>query len=337
MSGAGDYSGVEVPSVFSHLRRFPLKDALLLFDRDTGLNVLCDGQETMGLAPIAPRVIQFGITNRCNLACSFCSRDLDAASEWTEDSAFDILAALAADGVLEVAFGGGEPFTFRGFTSLVHRLHEATPLAINITTNGLALTEERLAEIQAAVGQLRLSLYDDNDWKDRVQLLARCGVRFGVNYLVTPARLSTLTTIVLELAARGCRDVLLLSYNGHDEAMHLSPTEASSLAAEVNQLARALPRCRLALDVCWGERLEAVPRLFSKTDCGAGAECMVITSDRRVMPCSFHDVSLPIRDADDVMSIWREQKDMMSRASTLPGCARIKGFGLAPIALGRTP
>jgi len=51
--------------------------ALLLFDRDTGLNVLCDGPETLALRPVAPRVVQFGITNQC--ACSFCSRDLWSA------------------------------------------------------------------------------------------------------------------------------------------------------------------------------------------------------------------------------------------------------------------
>jgi MoaA/NifB/PqqE/SkfB family radical SAM enzyme len=302
----------------------------------TGLNVLCDGEETVGLVPVAPRVIQFGITNRCNLACTFCSRALDAESSWTSDSAFELLAELAAHGVLEVAFGGGEPLTFRGFTRLVRRLHDETPLAVNITTNGIALDEDRLEEIAGSFGQLRLSLYDDNDWRSRVDLLANAGARFGVNYLVTPSRLPSLATTILELATLGCRDILLLSYNGRDDALHLSAPETAQLTTQVNLLSRALPRCRIALDVCWGERLEAVPTLFRKADCGAGTEFIVVTSDQRVMPCSFHDVAFPVHSATDVLNIWRDKRDTMSRASKIAGCARAPGFGLTPITLGRT-
>ena len=321
-----------LPAGLAALRRFPMHDALLLFDRATGRNVRCDGPETAGLRPVAPRVVQFGITNRCNLACRFCSRDRDAASAWTADSAFAMLAGLAAAGVLEVAFGGGEPWTFRGFAALVRRLHAETPLAINVTTNGLALTPARLAEIAGCYGQIRISLYDDNDWRDRVAMCAAAGARFGVNYLVTPARLPGLEAIVLELAARGCRDILLLSYKGHDAALHLSRAQSDALAARVQLLARALPGHRLALDVCWGEQLAAVPRLFRKADCGAGAEFVVLTSDQRVMPCSFHHVALAARSAAEVMAIWRGRQAALGSAARVPGCARDSE---APITLGR--
>lgn len=310
-------------------RPFPLDGALLLFDRDSGDNVLLDGPETASLRLVAPRVVQFGITNQCNLACAFCSRDVAATSAWTAESAFALLAELAAAGVLEVAFGGGEPWTFRGFASLVRRLHAETLLAVNVTTNGLALTRARLAEIAGCYGQIRVSLYDDNGWRERVALCADAGARFGVNYLVTPARLRELETTVLELVALGCRDVLLLAYNGHDAALHLSTAEAADLAARVRLLRGALAGVRLALDVCWGERLESVPRLFAKADCGAGSELLVVTSDRRVMPCSFHHVSLPFATAGELLAIWRERRALLSAPSQLPGCARAPGFGLA--------
>jgi MoaA/NifB/PqqE/SkfB family radical SAM enzyme len=310
-------------------RPFPMQGALLLFDRDSGENVLLDGPETASLRPIAPRVVQFGITNHCNLACTFCSRDVAAASAWTAESAFTLLAELAAAGALEVAFGGGEPWTFRGFTSLVRRLHTETPLAVNFTTNGIALTRGRLAEIAGCYGQIRISLYDDNAWRERVALCADAGARFGVNYLVTPARLRDLDTTVLELVALGCRDILLLAYNGHDTTLHLSSSEAADLSTRVRLLRGALTGVRLALDVCWGERLESVPRLFAKADCRAGSEFIVVTSDRRVMPCSFHHVALPFNTASDVLAVWRERQPMLSAPSRVPGCARSPGFGLA--------
>jgi MoaA/NifB/PqqE/SkfB family radical SAM enzyme len=319
-----------VPLALAHLRRFPLDGALLLFDRDTGLNALCDGPETADLRQIAPRAVQFGITNRCNLACTFCSRDVAAESAWSAADAFAVLADLARDGLLEVAFGGGEPWVFPGFADLVRRLHDETPLAVHFTTNGLALTRERLAAVRGRYGQLRLSLYDDNDWRRRVADLASAGARFGVNYLVTPARLPTLETIVIELASLGCRDVLLLSYNGHDRSLHLDAAEAHDLARRVGVLSRALERrCQLKLDVCWGERMEGVPRLLDRTDCGAGRDFLVITSDRKVQPCSFHDLAIPIRDASDVMNVWRTRRADLAAPSTLPGCARTPGYGFA--------
>jgi MoaA/NifB/PqqE/SkfB family radical SAM enzyme len=79
---------------------------------------------------------QVGITNACNLACTFCSRDREARSEWTVDSTFEVLSGLARAGTLEVAFGGGEPLAFRGFDGLVRRLATETPLAVHLTTIG---------------------------------------------------------------------------------------------------------------------------------------------------------------------------------------------------------
>lgn len=328
--GTADLNRVSVPAGLSHLRRFPMDGALLLFDRDSGLNALCDGEETMHLRQVAPRVVQFGLTNHCNMACHFCSRDTTAASTWTAEDIVAFAAELAAAGVLEVAFGGGEPWAFPDFADLVCRLHDETPLAISFTTNGLALTRRRLTAIAGRYGQIRLSLYDDNDWRSRVARLAEAGARFGVNYLVTPDRLTMLATVVLELVERGCRDVLLLSYNGHDRSLHFDPGQAAALRSDVNVLARALgSRCVLKLDVCWGNRMHGVPRLFDRTDCGAGREFVVVTSDRKLMPCSFHHASMPVTSGADLIAAWRARHARFAGASQIPGCARAPSYGIA--------
>jgi MoaA/NifB/PqqE/SkfB family radical SAM enzyme len=273
--------------------------------------------------------VQFAITNQCNLACSFCSRDLLAESEWTVDSAFGFLEDLANAGVLEVAFGGGEPWAFSKFPELVRRLYDETPLAVNFTTNGLAMTFARLRMIEGRYGQIRLSLYDNNDWERRVAMLGDAGARFGVNYLVTPQRLPDLEVVVLRLVALGCRDVLLLSYNGSDQRLHLNCHQSKELSGRVRQLGRALRgRAVLKLDVCWGERLDAVPRLFDKADCGAGRDFIVVTSDRQLMSCSFHHLRIPIACADEVMEIWRTRQGQLASPSVIPGCARAPEYGL---------
>lgn len=327
-----DERSVEVPSALAGMRRYALDDALLLFDRRTGLTAVCDGPETAGLRMRVPRVVQFAITNACNLACVFCSRDAAAASAWTADAAFALLSGLSERGVLEVAFGGGEPLAFKGFTALVRRLHDETELAVSLTTNGTLLSDAALAALAPCVGQVRLSVYDDVDHRPLLARLAASGVRFGVNWLVTPARLASVEAVALDLVARGCRDLLLLSYNGHDDAMHLSRAQSDELAGRVERLSRALGgRARVKLDVCWGERMEAVPQLFGTRPCAAGREFVVITSDRRMSACSFHHRSFAVEGADDVLRAWRDERDALASPAEQPGCARAEGFGLGGV------
>lgn len=103
------------------MRRYALDGALLAFDPRTGITAHCTGPATRHLRRRVPRVIQFAITNACNLDCQFCSRDAREPSLWSADEAAVLLGELARAGVLEVAFGGGEPFVFRDLPRLLAR------------------------------------------------------------------------------------------------------------------------------------------------------------------------------------------------------------------------
>jgi hypothetical protein len=123
--------------------------------------------------------------------------------------------------------------------------------------------------------------------------------------------------------------VLLLAYNGRDRALHLAPAEAADLARRVRALGRALAgRMTIKLDVCWGERMEAVPRLLAPGPCPAGREFVVLTSDRRLAPCSFHHVSFPVASAADVLRVWADERATLGSPARDPGCARTPGYGL---------
>ncbi len=327
-----DLDAICVPAPLAGLRRYALDGALLLFDPRTGLTAVCDGEETAHLRLRVPRVVQFGITNACNLACAFCSRDERAGSEWTVESALALLRALDAAGTLEVAFGGGEPLAFAGFARLVERLAAETRLAVSLTTNGTLLDDALAARLAPHLGQVRVSAHDGVDLARTVDTLQRHHARFGVNYLLTPERLASLEARVLEWVARGVRDVLLLAYNGRDRALHLSPDDAQRLGERVAVLARALEgRATLKLDICWGERLEAAPRLFGQTPCAAGREFISVSSERRVSPCSFHQHSQPFVDAADLLSILARERESFAAPSREPGCARAVGYGLSTL------
>lgn len=300
-------------------RLHALDGAALFFDRRDGTSIHVRGPLTRHLRRRAPRVVQFAITNRCNLSCSFCYRALEAESAWTVDDAASLLGELDRAGVLEVAFGGGEPFAFRGFPTLLARLRAETRLAVSITTNGLLLDRALLDEIEGTYAELRVSLYDEASLAAIDRLAGR---RFGVNVLVTPARLPEIERIVFDLAARGAKSVLLLSYNGEDD-LHLDAASTRELGRRVDRLSRALAgHAAVATSICFGDRLDPLPRALPSPTCDAGRDFVSITSDRHVQACSFQREKLPVKSAADVLAAFA-RRDFMGAPAPVRGCARL--------------
>ncbi len=309
-------------------RAHPLDGKLLLFERDSGLNLLLEGEETAHLTRTAPRTLLIAVTNVCNLTCHFCYRDLKLASSWTADTLLEFCREAAEWGVLEVAFGGGEPMLLKGWERFIHDLYAETPLCINFTTNGMLLTDAFLQNIAGKYGNIRVSLYDTNDWEHTIRRFAANRARFGVNWLITPEELPRLEVMFLNLLGMGVRDFLLLSYKGSDPALHLSRAQVDQLAALVNKLHAAVKDlATLKLDVCWGDALGGVPRLFDLSDCGAGDEFLSITSDKQIKPCSFHHHAIPFNTLSDVRAYWEKQRTRR-QAAAIAGCARLPNRAL---------
>jgi len=304
----------------SRFREHPLDGAMLYFHPETGTHVRARSNATRALRRRAPRVVMFGITNHCNLRCAFCSRDAARTSDWTAETAASVLEGLAEAGTLEVAFGGGEPFAFRGFEALLVRLHTSTALALNVTTNGTLLRDDALELLRGVLGQVRLSVYDGQPWRAAAERLGRAGHVWGANVLVDDDLLPRLEVLLADLAALGARDVSLLSYVGPDVGRHLSADGEGRLGAIVG--ASPLP-CRVS--VCFGGRLP-VPRLFDGMgaggDCGAGLDFLAVTPDRRVQSCSFQEASFAVESAEDVLTVWRTRRAALAAASPRAGCAR---------------
>lgn len=312
-------------------RTLDLDGAVLHFDRDTGQNVLVRGEETAARRQTAPRVVQLALTNACNKTCGFCYRPMEAKSAWSFEEVLAFGKMLSDWGVLELAIGGGEPTVFPRFPELVQRLWSSTGLAVNFTTNGTRLTDELLDAIDGSIGQIQVSVYDDENTDAVVDRLARRGVRFGLNYLVTPARLRTLDVDLLAWSARGVRDVLLLSYKG-EERLHLSPAELAALDASLVRChAHFRGRLQLKVDVCWSSRLPHAPQLFFDEDCRAGSLFLSVTSDKRVLSCSFASRAkqgIAFSSFDELPTIYARLK-AERRAADVPGCARNVDFGIS--------
>ncbi|MBK9036711.1 MAG: radical SAM protein [Myxococcales bacterium] len=309
-------------------RAHALDGAALFFQPATGVHVRVATAATRALRRQAPRVAMFGITNACNLTCGFCSRDVARPSAWTVATAAAALRGLHDAGTLEVAYGGGEPFAFRGFAELVAELDATTALAQHVTTNGTLIRAATWAPFAGRLGQVRLSIYDDVPWRPAVEVLAGAGQRWGANLLVDAAALPTLPARLADLAARGCHDASLLSYVGPERARHLDDAGRARLAAII---ADSPVACRLS--VCFGDRV-AAPRLPTGDagDCGAGRDFVSITPDRQVQSCSFQDRGLPGATAAEILAAWRTQQARLAAPSPRVGCARLHPVTAPPAA-----
>ena len=173
----------------------------------------------------APRVLQVGLLTPCNLSCSFCYRDPRAPSRLTAEFLEDLLIEAAEWGVLEVAFGGGEPLLFKGFPQLVERLRARSSLGINFTTNGMLLTDELIGSLRENVGEIRVSAYAENGYRRTLQRLAEQVVRAGANWLVTPENVGRVSLFVRDLLFVGAQNVLLLRYKGEDARLQLDEAD----------------------------------------------------------------------------------------------------------------
>lgn len=312
-------------------RSHSLDGKLLLFERDTGMNALLEGDETAHLQRTAPRTLLVAITNACNLTCDFCYRDLENRSLWRYDTLLDFCRAADEWGILEMAFGGGEPMLFPRWAEFINELYDSTRLCVNFTTNGMLLTEDFLRQIAGKYGNIRVSLYEDNDWQQTIKLLVGCGARFGVNWLITPSELPTIEAKFTRLLALGVRDFLLLGYKGGDPNLHLTGDGMTRFSAFVNKVHTALGSAiQLKLDVCWGDSLPDIPRLFTEPDCGAGDDFLSITSDKHVKVCSFQGTptGLAFDTIADLRAIWESRRKTLQPAH-IGGCARLPDRGLS--------
>jgi MoaA/NifB/PqqE/SkfB family radical SAM enzyme/predicted DNA-binding WGR domain protein len=285
------------------------------FDRARGLNVLIADEHTAAVRRRAPRSLQIGLLTPCNLSCSFCYRDRKAPSRLDRAFLVELLQQCDRWGVLEVAFGGGEPLLFDGFAELVEELHATTGLGINVTTNGMFLDRALVQRLRGKVGEWRVSIYPENHWPATLARLA--GESIGVNWIVTPANVHEVEARVRDFRARGARNVLLLGYKGDDPSLLLDEAGLQALRA---QLAR-LEDDRIRLDICWYPRFPDLPHLFARTDCGAGDDILVITADRAVQACSFADHRVPFETFAELQTIYRTMRVARPVANT-GGCTR---------------
>lgn len=106
----------------------------------------------------APTEVHLSVTDRCPSRCEGCYLSAGPDRAGTDpDDLGPVLAELAAAGVFEVAFGGGEAL---GRADLLRLAGAARGLGLvpNLTTSGLGLREAQLPALAGAFGQINVSI-----------------------------------------------------------------------------------------------------------------------------------------------------------------------------------
>lgn len=99
-----------------------------------------------------PRLAYFAVTDRCNLACSFCYADARRRpGRYTGDTArsLRIVGRLADLGVVNLILSGGEPMLREDLCEIA-RAGKRRGMLVGLTTNGTLIFEEEAARLRAA-------------------------------------------------------------------------------------------------------------------------------------------------------------------------------------------
>ncbi|MCK6504307.1 radical SAM protein [Myxococcota bacterium] len=151
-------------------------------------------------ALVAPTEVHLAVTDRCPARCAGCYLEAGPERPVREPGADDLRARLdelAAMGVLEVAFGGGEGLLRADLLDLLAHAR-GLGLVPNLTTSGFGLSPALARRLAPLVGQVNVSLdglgpvyRQVRGWDGAARglqalcTLAEAGCRVGVNTVIT--------------------------------------------------------------------------------------------------------------------------------------------------------
>ncbi len=311
----------------------PETGALLQIDAGTATALRERGTASWGGDPApkgalsAPTEVHFAVTERCPAACDGCY--LDAGPDRggrvpARDDLSAALADLAAQGVFEVAFGGGEALLREDLVALCGWARDLG-LVPNLTTSGFGLTPALAARLAPVVGQVNVSLDGLGEAYRAVRgwdgaglglralaILREAGIRTGVNTVLSRRTFDGLGAFGARLAALGVAEWqwLRLKPTGRGGEVYadqaLTPDQALALwplALAVEAETGLMLRWDCAL-VPWLAAHDLPPERLARlgvTGCTGGETLLARHADGTWAPCSF----VPGDAATDSRQAWR--------------------------------
>lgn len=279
----------------------------------------------------APTEVHLALTNYCAAGCPACYMDSRPTERLeTERADYELalsrIRELANMGVFHVALGGGETLEVPWLFELAAEMRRMG-MVPNITTSGLALTEEK-ARACKVMGQVNVSVdglgetfrasrgYDGfSKAEEAIALLKKNGVRVGVNCVISSKNYEHLDGIFAWARRTKLQDIEFLRYKPagrgtelYDE-YRLSEEQVEQFYPRITELTRKY-RLRVKLDCSFGPFVYAhapdpkMLEFFSVRGCEGGNWLGAVHPDGRAAPCSFAwDESIPV---SEIRQRWHE-------------------------------
>ncbi len=291
------------------------------------------------------RLLAINLTRRCNLSCAHCYLDADALSHSTDDELTtaevcelfnDIVAC--GDGTM-VVLTGGEPLLRRDLEDIVTHGSDLG-LAMVVGSNGIMLTERRVASLQRAgllgvgisVDSLKADKHDQfrgkpGSWARTMAGIEQCRrqeLSFQLHFSVTDDNVGETTAMIEFASASGARvlNVFFLICTGRGSTFtDLSATRYERVLGELIDAQQdhpeliIRPRCaphfkRVALQ----RRPDSLLNRISGNDgdgCIAGTHYCRVTPEGAVTACPYIEEEVGNIRQQAFADIWTDAHDFL--------------------------
>ncbi|MGW4500323.1 sporulation killing factor system radical SAM maturase [Micromonospora sp. NPDC004336] len=253
-----------------------------------------------------PLLASLQLTNRCNLACSFCyaSSGRPLPGELTADDWTKVLERLSGCGLAAVTLTGGEPTIARDFRRI---LVTASALVdhVDVFTNGLHWADDLVA-LAAACGNVRAQISLDGlaerhdlirgragayaESLRTIRRLTDAGLPVIVAMTVTPANHGDVGAVLAEVDAAGARlfraGRVVPVGRGDQEGFSLSPAQVAAVNRQFNETVVTNVEA-LGWDRCGDLGEQLAPTGLPVEFLTPGYLSWHVRADGRVTPCQI--------------------------------------------------
>ncbi len=298
----------------------------------------------------SPVTVNWGITARCNFACSHCFSRLDRSPELSPEDARRVVDVLAEHGVMFLNYGTGEPLLRDDLFPLTEYA-AAGGLKVTMNSNGSLIDAAAARRIREAgfhavgisIDSADAAVHDafrrmPGSFAKAVgaaRLLRENGVALTISSVICRVNhtgFAGLVSLARELGARTI-DLHNFKCSGmgglNKEKLDLSAEEWRDFYAKAVPLRRAEKGIEIAFD-------DPILSLLGGDDGGdrlvAGSVCgklsLYIRPDGAITPCGFIPVTIGHVLRDDFGAVWRDSEvlaHLRNKTATgkCAGCAKL--------------
>ncbi len=251
--------------------------------------------------------IKFEVTDRCNLACTFCHQDFGAKGGTTtlDMEVFErVLTAAKNERIKIIRLTGGEPTVLKSIDVFLRRAKDLGFFVI-VNTNGTALPEKRLHALKGLVDYIKISFPAPDEetmtrltgnkttWRrkwDALEHLEKLGIRTDILTVMTSENIRQFDNFIRLLEPHPSICWRPLRAETQDGDRHpVSREEIRSLAAKLSE-ARSRERWKylslgLATPFCALENPADAVELFSGGRSCGPVESLTVTSQGELVRC----------------------------------------------------